>query len=109
VPVTNSFTLLLGAGVALFLAGVNLAFLLQLGGKLVGWFKFKIAAVTAILIYVCLSFSYGSPATSRVVVGWFGLALDLGAIFWMWSSIERARENEEIGLVPLIKAQDERD
>lgn len=99
---TENFLLLLGAGVALFLAGVNVAFLLQLGGSLVGWFKFKIFAISLLLVYITLSFSYGAPNTDRVVIGWAGLALDLFAVFWMWVSIERAHESGVLGLVPLF-------
>ena len=104
---THSLGLLLGAAVALFLAGVNVAFLLQLGGTLVGWFKFKILAVTLLIIYIALSFSFGSPDGERRVLGWVGLFMDLIAIGWMWSSIEHAQDSGVTGLVPLIKAQDE--
>ena len=100
--VTDNFWLLLGAGVALFLGGINMAFLAFLGGRLVGWFKFKIFAIACILAYVALSFSYGNPATSRVIVGWCGLALDMVAVFWMWYSIETTRASGVVGLVPLI-------
>lgn len=102
---TTNFALLLGGGIALFLAGVNIAFLLQLGGSLVGWFKFKIFAISLLLIYITLSFTYGQPDTSRVIVGWTGLALDLFAVFWMWVSIERAHESGVLGLVPLFSAE----
>lgn len=105
---TTNFGLLLGAATALFLVGINLAFLLQLGSRLVPWFRFKIAAVTLIFGYVCLSFTYGGPAGPRVFVGWAALVLDMVAVFWMWFSIETTRERGVIGLVPLIKAKGEK-
>jgi hypothetical protein len=106
---TSNFWLLFGSGIALFLAGCNLAFLVMLGGKLVTWFKFKVFAMALTLVYVCMSFAYGSPANSRVVVGWTALLADIVAVFWMWISVERARERGDVGLVPLIRPKDAQD
>jgi hypothetical protein len=102
---TSNFWLLFGSAIALFLAGCNLAFLVTLGGTLVMWFKFKVFAMMLTLTYVCMSFAYGAPTGPRVGVGWAALLVDVLAVFWMWYSVNRARERGDIGLVPIVRSR----
>lgn len=91
------------AGMALFLIGCNLAFLLHLGSRLVTWFNIKIAAITLLLAYVGSSAVWGNPDEWRVALGFVGLAIDVYAMYRMWSSITDLSNRGVIGLVPLIR------
>lgn len=95
------------AGAGLFLIGVNMAFLLNLGNKLVRWFTFKIAAVTTMLLYMVLSLTYGNPTGARATVGLAAMLIDLIAVGWMWYSVTTLREKGVIGLVPIFREDDE--
>jgi hypothetical protein len=97
----------LAAGCGIFLIGVNLAFLLNLGNRLVPWFTFKIAAVTLLLIYVSLSLVYGNPATWRAVIGFIAMILDMVAVGWMWYSVTSMRSRGVVGLVPIFKSDED--
>lgn len=99
--------ILLCAGMALFLFGANVAFLVNLGSRTVRWFKFKIAAITLLLGYVALSMFYGNPDAWRVSIGFSALLLDIVALVWMWRSIEKMSQSGVVGLVPLVALSDE--
>ena len=98
---------LLCSGMALFLFGANCAFLVNLGSRTVGWFKFKIAAITLLLGYVSLSMFMGAPDGWRVAIGFCALLLDIFALVWMWRSIEKMSKSGVVGLVPLVALTDD--
>lgn len=104
---TTNWLLLLGAGLALFLVGVNTSFLLYLGNHLTRWFTFKLLAVDLMLIYITLSLSFGNPATWRAVIGVCALVIDVGALAWMWSSIDKLQKAGVTGFIPLGKIGDD--
>lgn len=93
------------AGVALFLIGANIAFLAHLGSNLVPWFRFKVAAVTLLLIYVALSASFANPSLWRSGIAVAALLIDVWALWNMWRSITRLAEQGIIGLVPILMMQ----
>src|SRR3982751_308254 len=95
------------AAIAVFLVGVNAAFLLNLGNTLVLWFKFKIRAISLLLTYAALSFTLGQPDGWRAVIGLLAMLTDLVAVFWMWRSILGMAEDGTVGLVPLVVLKDE--
>ena len=99
----------ISAGMGIFLIGVNLAFLLNLGTELVRWFTVKIMAVTTLLVYVVLSMTYGNPAVWRAWIGLIAMVIDCAAVFWMWWSVTRATESGHVGLVPLLRSIEEDD
>ena len=93
---------LLGSGMALFLVGANISFMLNLGSRVVAWFRFKVAAITLLLTYVSLSMWVGAPDAWRLGIGFAALVLDVFALVWMWHSIESMSRRGVRGLVPLI-------
>jgi hypothetical protein len=101
--VTTSPLLVLGAGLALFLVGVNTAFLVNLGNNLTRWFTFKILAIDLMMIYVCLSLALGQPTTWRALIGVFALITDTFALVWMWSGITQLQRAGIVGMIPLGK------
>lgn len=100
----NDAVHLAGSCVAIFLLGANMAFVLHLGGKIVNWFRAKILAIIGLLIYVCLSLLLGDPTLNRSVIGLAAMLVDLGALVWMWWSIQNYRARGIVGLVPLIRS-----
>jgi hypothetical protein len=103
---TNSPFLLVTSALALLLFGVNLAFLTNLGAKVVPWFRFKIAAVSMMLVYIACSLSLGNPDNWRAGIGLVALVVDVCAVGWMWHSVNHYRERKIVGLVPLILGED---
>jgi hypothetical protein len=99
--VTSNPLFLFGAGLALFLVGVNTAFLVNLGSELTRWFTFKILSFDLLLIYVCLSLAMGAPATWRAVIAVIALTTDVFALGWMWSSVARLQREGVMGFIPL--------
>ena len=97
----------LGSGIALFLVGANIAFMANLGTRIVVWFRFKVAALTLLLTYVSFSMWVGQPAPWRLGIGMVALILDIFALFWMWHSIESMRQQGVKGLVPLVMDDDD--
>ena len=95
------------AGIALFLIGANGAFLLHLGARLVPWFTFKIVAVTIMLAYVAASAIWGNPQSLRLGLGFIAVVIDVWALFRMWTNITDARLAGRVGLVPLLRPEDE--
>ena len=75
------------AGLALFLVGANVAFLLHLGESLVSWFNFKIAAATLLLVYVSLSVLVGGPPPWRISIALFALIIDAIAVYRLWANV----------------------
>lgn len=103
---THDVYLQIIAAAGIFLLGVNLAFLLNLGSRLVRWFTFKITAVTAMLLYIVLSVTYGDPTVGRATIGFAAMCLDMLAVAWMWYSVSTLRDTGVRGLVPLIREDD---
>ena len=90
------------AGLALFLIGANVSFLLHLGARLVPWFRFKISAVTLLLSSVAASAIWGNPELPRLALSLGAVLVDVVALFRMWSSITDLSERGIVGLVPLL-------
>jgi len=88
------------AGVALFLLGANVAFLVHVR-NFVRWFCLKVVAVALLLVYVATSALCAErlgPGT--VTVGLVAVVVDVAAMYRMWSAIDRApyiRNPEEGG------------
>lgn len=74
-------------GLAIFLIGANLAFILHLGENVLSWFQFKILAVTVLLIYVALSVLIGGPGIGRTTVATFALLVDTVALYRLWANV----------------------
>jgi hypothetical protein len=91
------------AGFSIFLIGANTAFLANFGSSLVSWFRLKVTAVSGLLLYVALSGLYGDPAPWRLTLGLVAVFMDMAAIVTMWSTIDTARKQNIIGLVPLLR------
>lgn len=91
------------AGIALFLIGTNVAFLIHLSARLVPWFTFKIVAVTGLLVYVALSVLLGDPTWWRGLIGLAAVVTDSVAIYRMWTNIIEAQLRGHVGLVPLLR------
>lgn len=96
-------------GTALFLIGANVSFLMHLGRQLVSWFLIKAAAGSVLLLYICLSGLMGHPRGWRLGIGLAGVVAELIAMVIMWSSVTRARNVGEMGLVPIIKHKEHND
>jgi len=101
--VTSNPLFIFGAGLALFLVGVNTAFLVNLGSELTRWFTFKILSFDLLLIYVCLSLALGAPAVWRGVIAIVALTTDVFSLGWMWSSVARLQREGVTGFIPLGK------
>lgn len=95
------------AGIALFLIGTNISFLLHLSPRLMPWFTFKIVAVTGLLTYVALSVLWGDPSWWRGIIGLVAVVIDMVAIYRMWTSIIEASRRGHVGLVPLLRPERE--
>ena len=93
---------MLGVTASVFLVGVNIAFLINLGSSLVRWFQFKIVAVTIMLSYIALSLTIGNPDAWRASIGVVAMLVDMAAVLWMWKSIVAMAASGETGLVPLV-------
>ncbi len=94
-----------GSGLALFLIGVNFAFLLHLGGRLVRWFAIKIAATMFLLVYVCASMAFADPTLFRTLLGIAAMTFDIIAVLWMWHSVVQFAKNGVVGIVPLLRVR----
>jgi hypothetical protein len=101
--ITSSPLLVFGACLALFLVGVNTAFLMNLGNALTRWFTFKILSVDLLMIYVSLSLALGTPATWRALIGICAMLVDIFALGWMWAGISKLKRAGVTGLIPLGK------
>lgn len=78
---------IIGASIALFLVGVNIALIIHVRDSLLTWWQFKLAAVTLLLIYVALSLAFGGVGLSRTILGITALCIDAVAVWYMWTSI----------------------
>lgn len=94
------------AGIAIFLVGSNAAFLINLGNKIVAWFKFKIIAVELLLTYIVISLLYGNPTIYRVVIAAAAIIIDCLALAYMWKSVSAISKKGIIGFIPLIVMTD---
>jgi len=81
------------AGLAAFLIGVNLAFIVEYWDGLTQWFSFKLGATTMLLLYVGLSVALGSPAQWRVAIGLGACIVDTMAIARVWLTFQRAKRH----------------
>ena len=98
----------IGSGLALFLAGANIAFLINLGRDLTGWFTVKICAITLLMAYMSMSLYIGNPGPWRASLGIAALLADAFALFYMWYSIEKLRVAGVTGMIPIARIGDER-
>ena len=99
----------MGSGLALFLAGANVAFLVNLGRDLTGWFFFKIVAITGVLAYMSLSLYVGNPGPWRASLGVLALLVDLFALGYMWYGIESLKSRGVTGPIPIARIGDSDD
>lgn len=104
---TNSLLYLFIAGVAVFLVGINLAFIAELHGKLAGWFTAKLLGVTGLLAYVGLSVLLGDPTFWRALIAFVSVAVDLVAFVWMYGAVQSLRQSGVTGLIPLARIERE--
>lgn len=104
-----SLVYVIGSGLALFLAGANVAFLVNLGRALTGWFFFKIVAITGVLAYMSLSLYLGNPGFWRGSLGILALMIDLFALGYMWYGIEKLRAAGVTGEIPIARLGGESD
>lgn len=74
-------------GLAIFLIGANLAFILHLGENVLSWFQFKLLAVTSLLVYVALSVLIGGPGIGRTTIAAVALLIDTIALYRLWSNV----------------------
>jgi len=95
----------MGASVALFLFGANVAFLTQLGKVLTTWFTLKIVAITGIMFYMSLSLYIGDPGPWRASLALVFLLIDVVALGYMWLGIERMRSRGVTGLIPIARLE----
>jgi hypothetical protein len=103
-----SLLYVMGSGLALFLAGANVAFLFNLGRNLTGWFTLKIVAITGVLAYMALSLYVGQPGVWRASLGVVALMIDLFALGYMWYGIEKLRAEGITGMIPIAKLGDDK-
>jgi hypothetical protein len=78
---------ILGAGIALFLVGINIALLIHVKDSILTWWQFKLAAVTLMLVYIATSLAFGGVGLGRTVFGIIALCIDAVAVWYMWNSI----------------------
>lgn len=81
-------------GLALFLIGANLAFIMHLGENILSWFQFKILAVTSLLVYVALSLLIGGPGATRTTIAAFALIIDTVALYRLWANVIQMHNGE---------------
>jgi hypothetical protein len=104
---SGNLLLIVGSAMALFLAGANTAFIVDLGRELTTWFIFKIVSIDLLMIYVALSLAVGHPDIWRAAIAVIALFLDLLALGWMWLSIVRLQSAGVEGLIPLARLDHE--
>lgn len=77
------------SGLAVFLVGANIAFLVHLGPRMVRWFTLKVSAVILLLTYVASSVVWATSATWILALGLAAVTLDVVAVYRMWVANDR--------------------
>lgn len=75
------------AGLAVFLIGANLAFMIHLGESIRSWFQFKILAIMMLLIYVVTSLVLDSPGLGNSIFAFIALMIDAVAVYRLWANV----------------------
>lgn len=78
---------------ASLLLGANVALLVEFGARLASWWTFKIGAVMALLAYIILAMTYGSPTWWRVAIAGGACVLDAFAFVRVYFALASARRD----------------
>lgn len=105
---TDNLLNLFVAGICVFLIGVNVAFVLELWGRLAGWFITKMLGITGLLTYVAFSVLFGNPTAWRVGIAFVAVAIDLLAFVWMYQAVDELQRSGVVGLIPLSRITGDR-
>lgn len=81
---------------AAFLAGANLALIVEFREGLASWFTTKLISVIGLLIYIAMSAGFGNPAPWRVSFGIFVCIVDIYALNCIWRTLKEEKGKDHI-------------
>lgn len=87
------------AVIASLLIGANVALFVEFGRSIAPWFRFKLAAVMVLLIYVIISMIIADPGPLRLSVGIVACLVDIAAFHAVYRALIRSKHKDGTLLV----------